>query len=120
MTTFNTGYGPWVQYRALNPVEIDFHYGSQRHLPYHEREAFETRMERVRGEALDALKGAQASGANWVLFTHGESTSGPGKQSARSVVRGLMRSPEATPYIARRECIQHETVFVAKIRPTGR
>jgi len=24
-----------------------------------------------------------------------------------------MRSKEATPYICRRECIQHETVFVA-------
>ena len=27
-----------------------------------------------------------------------------------------MRSPEATPYIIRRECIQHDSVFVAAIK----
>ena len=116
MATFKKGYGPWVQYRALNPVEVDFHYGPQYHLPYHEHEPFESRMDRAHGEALDALKNAQASGVGWVLFTHGASTSAPGKRSARSVVRGLMRSPAATPYVVRKDCIQHETVFVAKIR----
>jgi hypothetical protein len=28
-----------------------------------------------------------------------------------------MRSKAATPLIERRDCIQHQTVFVAKIRP---
>jgi hypothetical protein len=74
-------------------------------------------MARVHEEALAALRHAQAIGKPWVLFTHGASTSGPGRQSARSVVRQLMRSPAAIPYIVRNECIQHETVFFANIRP---
>jgi hypothetical protein len=32
-------------------------------------------------------------------------------------VREFMRSPAATPFIERAKSIQHETVFLAKIRP---
>ena len=38
--------------------------------------------------------------------------------TARSQVRSFMRSKDATPLIDRRGCIQHETVFVAKLRST--
>jgi hypothetical protein len=75
------------------------------------------RMDSVWDRALEALEKAQEQGVSYVLFTHGWSTSSPGKTTARSQVRKLMRSPTATPYILRSECIQHESVFVAAIRP---
>jgi hypothetical protein len=53
----------------------------------------------------------------YIMFVHGRSTSRQGKTTARSVVRKFMRSSEATPYIERRCSIQHETVFVARIKP---
>src|ERR1035437_9916430 len=51
------------------------------------------------------------------MFLHGWSTSRPGNTTSRSQVRKLMQSKESTPYIVRRDCIQHDTVFVAAIRP---
>jgi hypothetical protein len=77
-------------------------------------------MDEVHSEALNALKLAQENGAKYIIFTHAWSTSRLGKTTARSVVRSLMRSPEATPYIVRRDCVQHDTVFVAAIRPARR
>ena len=53
---------------------------------------------------------------NFLLITHGWSTSRRGKITARSAVRSLMRSPVATPYIVRSQSIQHTSVFVAAIR----
>jgi hypothetical protein len=115
---FNHGTGNWTDYRRQFPGihEVDFHYGSQRHLPWHERVPFERLMERAYADALAALQAAQAAGKDWLMLTHGASTSGPGQKSARSVIRGLMRSAAATPYIVRSECIQHETVFIARIK----
>jgi hypothetical protein len=117
MSRFQQATGDWVRYRALpNRVEVDFHYGSGRdsETPYRER------MAAVWSEALEALKAAQATGRDWAIFTHGSSTSRLGATTARSQVRSLMRSPDATPYIVRSECIQHESVFVARIKqPTG-
>jgi hypothetical protein len=110
---FKTGTGDWTQYRRRDGVtEVDFHRSEfgPRDIPYWEA------MVAVRQETLTALKSAYERGDKWVLFRHGSSTSRLGKQTARSEVRGLMRSKEATPYICRRECIQHETVFVAAIR----
>ncbi|MGA7825289.1 MAG: hypothetical protein WCA14_13960, partial [Steroidobacteraceae bacterium] len=111
---FKNADGDWVELRnrLTNLLEVDFHYGSGREtdVPYRER------MEKVWAEALQALRKAQAAGNDWVLFRHGASTSRLGATTSRSEVRGLMRSPEATPYIIRSDCIQHETVFVARIR----
>jgi hypothetical protein len=108
------GTGNWTQFRNLpNVIEVDFHdaeYG-RRTIPY------ESAMYNVWCRALTALKEAYQAGRNYVLFTHGSSTSRLGKTTARSQVRQLMRSPEATPYIRRSACIQHDTVFVAAIRP---
>lgn len=107
-------YGDWTQYRKLpGLVEVDFHYSDfgERDIPYWEA------MDNIRATALDALKSAFEEGKSFVLFTHGSSTSGPGQTTARSQVRGLMKSPDATPYIVRKKCIQHESVFVAAIRP---
>jgi hypothetical protein len=74
------------------------------------------RMGLVEREVMKALQDAQQQGVRYVLFVHGSSTSRPGKTTARSVVRQLMRSKDATPYIRRKECIQHETAFLASIR----
>jgi hypothetical protein len=111
---FKKGSGSWTQYRQLpSLIEIDFHHSGYepREMPYEEA------MGNVWHDALEALRTAYQQGKRYVLFTHGSSTSRPGKTTARSQVRGLMRSKEATPYICRSECIQHETVFVAAIRP---
>ncbi len=113
---FKTGSGYWKQYQTLPSLkEIDFHYGD-----LGPREvAYESAMGDVYSQALNGLQEAYREGVQHVLFTHGSSTSRNGMTTARSVVRGLMRSTEATPYIIRKECIQYESVFVAVIRPQG-
>jgi len=110
------GRGDWRQYRDSleGPViEVDFHRSDcgPREIPY------EQAMSEVESDTLDALKRAFEMGLAHVIFSHGHSTSGPGRTTARSVVRGLMRGACATPYIVRRDCIQHYSVFVASIRP---
>lgn len=62
------------------------------------------------------LKQAQQNGKPYIMFNHGSSTSQNGTMTARSVVRGFMRSTAATPLIEKTHCIQHATVFVAKVR----
>jgi hypothetical protein len=111
---FKHGTGNWTDYRRQFPgiKEVDFHFGSGRdsEVPYWER------MAAVRHTAHAALVEAQAAGCEWVMFTHGASTSRVAATTARSQIRGLMRSAAATPYIVRSECIQHETVFIARIK----
>lgn len=106
--------GDWKRFRDLpGIVEVDLHYLDlgQRQVPYDEA------MANVSGEVIKALKKAYDEGNKWVLFRHGSSTSRPGKSTARSEVRIVMRSPVAIPFIIRRECIQHFSVFLAAIRP---
>ncbi len=113
---FKYGSGSWTEYRQLpDATEVDFHDSEigPRSGSYDEA------MYQVRDRALEALKDAQQAGIKYVIFTHGWSTSRLGKRTARSEVRGLMRRTEATPYIIRRECTQHTSVFVAAIRPIG-
>jgi hypothetical protein len=115
---FRKGTGSWTQYRGLNIPEVDFHRCDRNPAegprPW---EPYDARMARVYHDTLAALKDAYERGVPWVLVTHGASTSRPGKMTSRSMVRSLMRSKAATPYIRRRECIQHDTVFVAAIKP---
>jgi hypothetical protein len=102
----------WVDYRKLpGLVEVDLHWADQPG-----GGAYWENMQEVHNVALHSLQEAFEQGAQWVLFTHGWSTSHRGKTTSRSVVRSLMRSPAATPYIVRRESIQHYSVFVARIR----
>ena len=105
--------GNWTRYRELpGLVEVDFHRSGEEGGGY-----YEDHMAGVYEDALAALRQAQEEGAQYVLLTHGRSTSsGWKKTTSRSVIRGLMRSPAATPYLDRRRCIQHESVFVAAIR----
>jgi hypothetical protein len=114
--------GDWTQYQRLPGLveEVDFHRSNedrhpedrdQGHIPY------AAKMGAVYHDALQALEDAQERGARWVIFIHGKSTSRRGKETAQSVVRGLMKSDAAKPFIDRSECIEHPTVFVAAIRP---
>ncbi len=85
----------WVEYRQLPGVyEVDFHYCDfgPREVPYGEA------MANVKEMTLKALKEARADPLiQYVLFRHGSSTSGPFRETARSVVRRVMRSKESTP-----------------------
>lgn len=104
--------GDWARYRQLpDLVEVDFHWLGEEGGLYHEN------MNTVWVRALSALAKAYEQEKKFVLFTHGWSTSRIGKTTARSQVRKLMRSKFATSYISRRTCIQHDSVFVAAIRP---
>jgi len=105
--------GDWTRYRRLTGAsEVDFHWGERER----KSQSYQESMNAVRQEALDALKSAQENGTTYIILTHGWSTSRRGTTTARSVIRSLMHSPAATPYIIRPECIQHDSVFVAAIR----
>jgi hypothetical protein len=114
MRKFKSEYGNWTDYKHrfnLSPSDVvDFHSLEKPKQPHYELMAeYERDVER-------ALKRAQQSGRPYMMFTHGLSSSKPGRTTARTVVRGFMRSKAATPYIMRAECIQHPSVFIAKIR----
>jgi hypothetical protein len=116
MAPFKEEDGDWVRFRSLpRNKEEDFHHFEKRDPSII---SYEGAMDDVRERALAVLRSAQQERLLYVIFRHGESTSRPGKTTARSVVRGLMRCPEATPFICRSKCIQHPTVFVAAIRAT--
>ena len=113
-TATGTVTGDWTRFRKLpHSIEVDFHYSDfgPRELPYWEA------MDNIRKEAMEALVKAYELGLSYVIFTHGSSTSGPGKSTARSEIRGLIKSTQSTPYIIKSKSIQHGTVFVAAIRP---
>lgn len=112
MTPFKKHIGNWLELRGGGVQEIDLHVEEART----RRVSYVEVMAETYREALEALKQGQAEGVAKILFVHGRSTSGPGKTTKRSVIRGLMRSPEATPYIVRSACIQHETAFLAVLR----
>src|SRR5262249_24481515 len=105
----------WTEYRAqysLTPEdEVDLHFGQR-----DPRQDYWEVMAEVRIMVESALREAQRKGRQYVLFIHGWSTSRRGRTTARSEVRQFMRSPAATPYIVRNECIQDVTVFLAKVR----
>jgi hypothetical protein len=108
--------GDWVSYRkrfGLSEAdEIDLHFGQRdRNVA-----AYYDVMNDVEELVKRSLQKAQENGRPYVMFVHGYSTSRPGQTTARSVVRGFMRSKEATPFIVKAQSIQHPTVFIAKIR----
>jgi hypothetical protein len=111
MSIFMHENGNWTDYRKLpNYLEIDLHRG-EGYGGYGEQ------MEEIREDALKILASAQNEGKKYVIFCHGHSTSKIGKTTTRSVIRSVMRSKEATPYIIRSKCVQHYSVFVAAIKP---
>ena len=110
---FKKEYGNWTKYKKLpNVCEVDFHWCSNG--PSH---GYQESMEKVKKVTLSNIKSAYENGKiEYIIFTHGSSTSRPGSTTSRSQVRGVMRSKDATPYIDRKRCIQHDSCFVAAIR----
>ena len=102
-----------MEYRKLpSLMERDYHWSSDGSTGcYHEN------MQLVWDDALRCLKVAQEEGKEFLLLIHGWSTSRIGKTTSRSQIRKLMRSKEATPYLVRKNCIEHSSVFVAAIKP---
>ena len=102
----------WKEYRKLDGRvrEFDCHLGPDHGKGYHEL------MEYFYDEVLKVLKDEYNTGGCWVLITHGWSTSRKGATTARSQVRKLMRGKDATPFIDRKRCIQHDSVFVVAIK----
>ena|SRR6185312_15405982 len=112
-------HGNWVEYRKRFELsqadEIDLHFGRR-----DVAKSYAKAMTEVAQVVEDSLRKAQENGRRHLMFVHGWSTSRPGQTTARSVVRGFMRSKEATPFIVKSESIQHPTVFVAKIKSAPR
>jgi hypothetical protein len=115
-TKFQVGHGPWRQYRSqLNlseSDEVNLHFGKRDPSSM----SFDEAMAGVTDIVVAALDEARRKRRPYVMFIHGSSTSRRGKTTARSQVRNFMRSKHATPLIERSGCIQHETVFVAKLK----
>jgi len=107
--------GNWEMYRqrfGLSPADqLDLHFGRRDHSV-----SYDQVMADVEDLVIESLRKAQQSGRAYVMIIHGNSTSRPGQTTARSVVRRFMRSKEATPFVVKADCIQHPTVFVAKVR----
>ena len=78
---------------------------------------FYEKMAWVHKLVMQALKNAQSKGVDYVMFNHGHSFSGSYIMTARSMVRSIMSSKEAAPYIVKKKSIQHKSVFVAAIKP---
>jgi hypothetical protein len=113
VSTFKTCEGDWQQLRLLGTREIDFHRGRRpRELAYWQA------MADVSEEALAAIRSAYTDGVPYLLIGHGHSTSRPFHVTARSSIRRLLRSPDVTPYVDRRRCIQHNACFLVALRPT--
>jgi hypothetical protein len=114
---FQPGRGPWDRYRwqlgLSRSDEVDLHFGKRDPSLMTFREA----MDGVTALIVASLEQARRNGRPYVMFIHGSSTSRRGKTTARSQVRNFMRSKHATPLIDRSGCIQHGTVFVAKLKP---
>ena len=114
---FQLGRGPWRQYRAQFGLsesdEVDLHFGKRDPSLMSFKEA----MADVTDLVVASLERARRNGRPYVMFIHGSSTSRRGKTTARSQVRNFMRSKHATPLIDRSGCVEHGTVFVAKLKP---
>ena len=114
---FEQGQGDWKEYRVRFHLtaedEIDLHFG-RRSAP---ELSYAGAMHQVEALVEERLLRARLEGRPHLMFLHGRSTSNGWKgATARSVVRGFMRSRKATLLIERKVCVQHETVFVAKVR----
>jgi hypothetical protein len=112
---FQKGSGNWKRYRRPDCREVDLHFGKRDPLV----KTFAQAMAEVTELVERSLREAQRDGCPYVMFRHGRSTSRRGKVTARSQVRGFMRSAKATPLIQRDLCIQHEAIFLAKVRPSS-
>lgn len=114
---FQREYRNWVEYRTGldgKVREYDCHYGPDHGMCYYEL------MQKVYDDVLKIIEAEFENDGDWVLVTHGWSTSRRGTTTARSQVRKLMRGKDATPYIDRKRCIQGDSVFVIAIKKKPR
>jgi hypothetical protein len=113
---FQRDFGDWRRYRSefgLTELdEIDLHFGKRDRT----RMSYSEAMAGTLNLVIAKLREAQLNGRSHVLIIHGKSTSRRGKTTARSQVRNFMRSKHATPLIDRKECIQHDSVFLARLK----
>jgi hypothetical protein len=116
MSTFKKGQGDWAQYISDDVAKVDFHFGRRDRYKH----IYGDCMAEVHHLALQSLQKAQKNGDRWVMLMHGYSTSRPFMTTARTIVRGLMRSSESTPYIIKSQSIQFDAVFLTAIRPKRR
>jgi hypothetical protein len=109
---FKPFHGDWITLRSLNPREVDLNFGRR------ERDKeYGQMMEDLRNRVAAELREAQEHGQQYVLFRHGSAASlGWSGTTARSAVRSFMRSADATPFVVRKECLQGDSVFLARIR----
>jgi hypothetical protein len=102
--------GDWQNLRNLpGLMEVDLHFGRGRPGEFWEN------MAEVADIVEKALRDAQKEGFQYVMFSHGHSTSRPGRTTARSIVRAIMRSKEATPFIIKNQSMQHNTVSLRRL-----
>ena len=115
-TKFQVGRGPWRQYRSqfslFESDEINLHFGKRDPSSM----SFQEAMANVTDIVVASLKEARRKRRCYVMFIHGSSTSRRGRTTVRSQVRNFMRSKNATTLIDRNGCIQHDTVFIAKLK----
>jgi hypothetical protein len=108
---FKTGVGDWREWlKKPNVMEVDYHDGPN-------QGEYWKLLESFRKRTIEGLKKAQNEGFEYILFTHGSSTSRQGFQTARSEVRKIMKGKKGTPYIIRNKCLDYGSVFLAAIRP---
>ena len=93
MARFQKDAGDWTRFRQWGSYrEVDFHPPDRRGgFRFEESVPYWERMQDVEQDTLTALKAAQRDGIEYVIFTHGSSTSRIGKTTARSQVRKVMR-----------------------------
>ncbi|WP_426437810.1 hypothetical protein [Bradyrhizobium genosp. P] len=112
MTVIDKTNSDWTLYRRPDCEEVDLHLGRRDRWA----KSYEDAMADVAELVEHKLREAQREGRPYVMFVHGRSTSRPGATTARSQVRNFMRSKAATLLIERRHCVQHATIFLAKVR----
>ncbi len=115
---FKKGQGSWSEYPRLpGVVVVDYHHDYREPRELGPPMQYYEKMANAYEKTIDALRNALADPTTrYVLFTHGSSTSRLGKTTARSQVRKVMRSKEATPFICRKQCVQYESAFLASIK----
>lgn len=109
--TFQKYEGDWQDLRKAGCIECDFHRGRR---PYHK--PYWECMGEVYRETLDTIRDAYERGVPYLLIGHGYSTSAPFRTTACSVVRSVVRSKEVTPFVDRKNCVQHRACFLVALK----
>jgi hypothetical protein len=97
--------------RRSDVLHVDFHWAGSAPGVSHAK-----KVRDCYGESLSALQSAHERGLAWVVFMQGSSTSGRSKDSCRSVIRELLQSPAATPYVDRARCFSNSSITAVAIR----